>query len=97
MKKDGKHLRVYLKGAPERVITRCSKILINCQETDFNEMHRKEVQQANDDFGKLGERVLAFAYADLDVSKFPDGYQFDMRNWKEWGKAFERSYSEYES
>jgi len=97
MSKDGKHLRVYLKGAPERVVTRCSKILIDNQEKAFDEKFRKEVQQANDDFGKLGERVLAFAYRDLDASKFPAGYQFDMRNWKEWGKAYERSYSEYEN
>jgi len=97
MAKDGKHLRVYLKGAPERVITRCSKILVDGKEEDFSAMHREEVKQANDDFGKLGERVLAFAYRDLDVSKFPEGYAFDMRNWKSWGKAFERSYSEYES
>jgi sodium/potassium-transporting ATPase subunit alpha len=97
MSKDGKHLRVYLKGAPERVVTRCTRILIEGEQKEFNETYRKEVQQANDDFGKLGERVLAFAYCDLDASKFPEGYAFDMRNWKEWGKAHERSYSEYEN
>ena len=68
MSKDGKHLRVYLKGAPERVITRCSKVLIGGQEKDFSGDYRKEVNTANDDFGKLGERVLAFAYRDLDAS-----------------------------
>lgn len=97
MDKDGKHLRVYLKGAPERVLTRCSKILINNKEEAFNETHRQEVKGANDDFGKLGERVLAFAYCDLDKSKFPADYNFDMRNWKAWGRDHERSFSEYES
>ena len=97
MAKDGKHLRVYLKGAPERVITRCSKILVDGKEEAFTQQFRDEVATANDDFGKLGERVLAFAYADLDISKFPEGYAFDMRNWKSWGAAFERSHSEYES
>lgn len=36
MSKDGKHLRVYLKGAPERVITRCSKILVDGKETEMS-------------------------------------------------------------
>ena len=29
MSKDGKHLRIYFKGAPERIMARCSKILID--------------------------------------------------------------------
>ena len=29
MKNDGQNLRVYMKGAPERILGRCSKILIN--------------------------------------------------------------------
>jgi sodium/potassium-transporting ATPase subunit alpha len=97
MSKDGKHLRVYLKGAPERVITRCSKILVDGKEQDLNEGYLKEVNNANDDFGKLGERVLAFAYRDLNKDDFPEGYQFDMRNWKNWGKDHKRSYAEYSS
>lgn len=82
----GKNLRVYLKGAPERVIDRCDKILIDGKEVPFSEELRKEVNTANEDFGKLGERVLAFAQCDLDPSKFNKDYQFDMKNWKEWGK-----------
>lgn len=55
------NLTVYLKGAPERILTRCSKILINGQEVDFTEELQEEVKNANSKFGELGERVLAFA------------------------------------
>jgi magnesium-transporting ATPase (P-type) len=62
--KDG--LCLFMKGAPERILRRCSKILINGQELPFDEAARKEVNDANDQFGRLGERVLAFAKVDLD-------------------------------
>ena len=79
-------LSIFLKGAPERVLKRCSKILVGGQEVEFTKELRDEVDQANKDFGKLGERVLAFAKLSLDPSKYPkDSYQFDVKNWKSWG------------
>lgn len=75
MSKDGKGLRVYMKGAPERILNRCSKILHNGQEVDFTDELRAKVAKANSDFGKLGERVLAAAFCDLDPAKYPaDSY-----------------------
>ena len=97
MSADGKHLRVYLKGAPERVFGRCSKILCNGQERELTSDLLGEMEQANKDFGLLGERCLAFAYLDLDASKFPKDYKFDVKNWKEWGKTTNGSYSNYSS
>lgn len=35
MKADGENMRVYMKGAPERILVRCSKILMNGNEVDF--------------------------------------------------------------
>jgi len=82
----GDDLCVYMKGAPERILVRCSKILIGGQERDFSPELRDEVTKANSDFGKLGERVLAFARCKLDASKYSkDGYAFDTKTWKEWG------------
>ena len=84
--KDNNNLCVYMKGAPERILVRCSKILVGGQEIDFTQELRDEVTQANSDFGKLGERVLAFARCRLDASKYTkDGYAFDTKTWKEWG------------
>lgn len=57
---------VILKGAPERVLNRCSKILINNEEQPFDDYWKKKVKKANDSFGNMGERVLAFARIHLD-------------------------------
>ena len=98
MQADDGSLTVYMKGAPERILTRCSKILINGQEVDFTEELRAEVNENNADFGKLGERVLAFAKCNLDSGKFSKSdYQFDFKNWKTWGKAFTGAFSDYSS
>jgi len=98
MSKDGGNLTIYMKGAPERILSRCSKILINGQEVDFDENLRNEVNQANADFGKLGERVLAFAKFDLPADQFDkSNYQFDMKGWKAFGKSFTGSWADYSS
>lgn len=85
------NLMVVLKGAPERVLNRCTKILIKGEERDFDEELRKEVNDANDSFGKMGERVLAFARYQLDPRIFTKSpaYQFDYKNWKKWASAQE--------
>jgi magnesium-transporting ATPase (P-type) len=44
--KDG--LWLFMKGAPERILNRCSKILVNGVEKPFDEIARKEVNEAND-------------------------------------------------
>lgn len=44
--KDG--LMLIMKGAPERILNRCSKILVNGVERPFDDTARKEVNEAND-------------------------------------------------
>lgn len=78
-------LTIFLKGAPERILTRCSKLLVNGEEIDFTDDLREEVNKANSTFGGLGERVLAFAKCSLPADKFTKEYQFDVKNWKTWG------------
>lgn len=80
------NLFVFMKGAPERILTRCSKILVQGQAVDFTPELRKEVDAANDYFGSLGERVLAFARYELDPETYPKdpAYPFDVKNWKNW-------------
>ena len=97
MKADDAGLCVYLKGAPERVLTRCSKLLVNGEEVPFTDELRNEVSQANSDFGKLGERVLAFARCKLPQSKYGKDYKFDVKTWKQWGLNPKQSASDYES
>lgn len=80
-----------MKGAPERILSRCSKILINGEERPFSE-YQDEVKVANDEFGKMGERVLAFARMELDPSIFTKTptYPFDVKSWKKWKEVRER-------
>jgi sodium/potassium-transporting ATPase subunit alpha len=59
--KKEENLMIILKGAPERVLNRCSKILINGDEVAFDDYWKKKVNKANENFGNMGERVLAFA------------------------------------
>jgi magnesium-transporting ATPase (P-type) len=66
-KKD--NLFIFMKGAPERILSRCTKILINGEEKDYAE-YAEHVKFANDSFGKMGERVLAFARMELDPSVY---------------------------
>jgi len=89
------NLTVFLKGAPERILTRCAKILIAGEEQDFTDELREEVNKANSTFGGLGERVLAFAKYTLPADKFTKDYQFDVKNWKTWGLDAKRSYADY--
>merc|ERR1719329_832536 len=97
MKADSDGLTVYMKGAPERILTRCSKLLVGGQEIEFTPALREEVATANSDFGKLGERVLAFAKYTLPRDKYTDSYKFDVKTWKTWGLNPKQSAADYES
>jgi len=82
------NLTVFLKGAPEKVLKRVSKIMI-CRDNEITEVAydagaRYECEAANDRFGLMGERVLAFARYDLDPREYDKTYQFDTKNWADW-------------
>jgi magnesium-transporting ATPase (P-type) len=94
----GDELMVFMKGAPEKILKRCSKILINNAEVDFTDELRKEIADAQASFGDLGERVLAFARKSLPASKFDkQKYKFDIKGWKSWGLNPNANYSDYEN
>lgn len=56
----GRHVLV-MKGAPERILDRCSTILIQGSEVPLSNEWRDAYQEAYDSLGGLGERVLGFA------------------------------------
>lgn len=92
------NLCLFMKGAPERMIARCSKVLINGKDVEFTDELRRELNEANTKFGELGERVLAFARCKLDPVRFPKAsYQFDVKTWKEWGKEKDGKFADYSS
>ena len=47
-----------MKGAPERILERCSTILHNGEEEVLDEEWREEYDQAYKELGGMGERVL---------------------------------------
>lgn len=53
---------IYLKGAPETVIARCTTMLDSNEKlTDLDTCLRAKIYKANERFASKGERVLAFA------------------------------------
>ena len=79
-------LQVIMKGAPERILSRCTKILVGGKELDFDIDAQLRVNAANDDLGKMGERVLAVARYNLEPEIYPaePAYPFDVKSWKAW-------------
>jgi sodium/potassium-transporting ATPase subunit alpha len=80
------NITVYLKGAPDRVIDRCSHVLINGVAKPLDSLARQRYDMANDKFAKNGERVLGFARIHLDPEHFKKNPAFDFGtdNWKSW-------------
>ncbi|XP_071217039.1 sodium/potassium-transporting ATPase subunit alpha-2 isoform X1 [Salvelinus alpinus] len=70
------HLLV-MKGAPERILDRCSTILIHGQEVPMDANWNEAFQSAYMELGGLGERVLGFCHLTLSPAQFPRGFSFD--------------------
>merc|ERR1719174_2956641 len=75
-KSDPKHLLV-MQGAPERILARCSTIVINGEEKQMTDEWKEAFNNAYMELGGLGERVLGFCDFLLPADKYPTGYPFD--------------------
>ncbi|XP_071517301.1 sodium/potassium-transporting ATPase subunit alpha isoform X7 [Panulirus ornatus] len=75
-KNDPRYLLV-MKGAPERILERCSTIYINGEEKALDEEMKESFNNAYLELGGLGERVLGFCDYVLPSDKYPLGYPFD--------------------
>jgi sodium/potassium-transporting ATPase subunit alpha len=73
---DPRYLLV-MKGAPERILDRCSTILINGEDREMNDKWREDFNKAYLELGGLGERVLGFCDYYLPTDQFPVGFPFD--------------------
>ncbi|MGH0148152.1 UNVERIFIED_CONTAM: hypothetical protein FKN15_012153 [Acipenser sinensis] len=67
-----------MKGAPERILERCSTIMIKGQELPLDEQWKEAFQTAYMDLGGLGERVLGFCHLLLNEKEHPRGFGFDV-------------------
>ena len=76
---DGKETYLLvMKGAPERILDRCTTILINGTETELTQDWKDSFNAAYMELGGLGERVLGFCDYELPLSTFPKGYPFNQ-------------------
>merc|ERR1711981_394576 len=75
-KSDSRYLLV-MKGAPERILQRCSSIIIDGTERPMTQEWKDAFESAYMELGGLGERVLGFCDFMLPEDKYPKGYPFD--------------------
>merc|ERR1719167_967100 len=75
-KSDSRYLLV-MKGAPERILQRCTSIIIDGKEMPMTQDWKDAFESAYMELGGLGERVLGFCDFMLPEDKYPRGYPFD--------------------
>ena len=66
-----------MKGAPEKILDRCDRIMIGGEEVPLTAEWRAVFETAYAELGGMGERVLGFAHMKYDPIKFPLGFKFD--------------------
>ncbi|KAG9482444.1 hypothetical protein GDO78_011241 [Eleutherodactylus coqui] len=69
-----------MKGAPERILDKCSTIIMGGKELPLDESMKDAFQTAYMQLGGLGERVLGFCHFYLPVDEYPSSYEFDIEN-----------------
>uniref|UniRef100_A0A8D2MH81 Sodium/potassium-transporting ATPase subunit alpha n=1 Tax=Zonotrichia albicollis TaxID=44394 RepID=A0A8D2MH81_ZONAL len=72
-----KRFLLVMKGAPERILERCSTIMINGKEEPLDSEKAEAFQTAYMELGGMGERVLGFCHLYLPENEFPETFQFD--------------------
>merc|ERR1712198_238876 len=70
-KNDNRYLLV-MKGAPERIVDRCSTIIVDGRELPLSEEWKNAFETAYMELGGLGERVLGFCDYMLPADKYPN-------------------------
>jgi magnesium-transporting ATPase (P-type) len=82
------NLCVFIKGAPDRIWTRCTTILVDGAPLPLTKDVLKELEDANDKFGNMGERVLGFSRLHLDPiienNYFNKQKLYDVKEWSKF-------------
>lgn len=66
----------YTKGAPEMLLDRCSKIMVNGKVQSLSEVHKRQIRQTVDVFSAQALRVLAVAVRRGEKEVCEDGLTF---------------------
>eukprot|EP00002_Diphylleia_rotans_P039720 TRINITY_DN927_c0_g3_i2.p1 TRINITY_DN927_c0_g3~~TRINITY_DN927_c0_g3_i2.p1 ORF type:complete len:849 (+),score=173.72 TRINITY_DN927_c0_g3_i2:64-2610(+) len=67
---------LYIKGAPERILGKCTHIYVKGEVVPMTAHHKAEFDKAYEKFASGGQRVLAFAMSNLPGSVYGPDYQF---------------------
>jgi sodium/potassium-transporting ATPase subunit alpha len=74
---------VYLKGAPERVWDKCSKVLVGGNDVSLDKIQFSKIEEANIYFAKNGQRVLGLARYHLPKSQYPANHKFEFKGFSD--------------
>lgn len=74
---EGDRLRLCMKGAPERVMERCTTIVTKDGVMPFDDAAKSVINEQLSFMMERGERCLGFAKLDLDPAEYPVDYEFD--------------------
>ncbi|PLW24468.1 hypothetical protein PCANC_26441, partial [Puccinia coronata f. sp. avenae] len=73
-------LTLYLKGAPERVLDRCSHALVNGESVPITEQFKTQYGEAYQYMASRGHRVIACAQLLLPSAQFPRDFEFSKKD-----------------
>jgi len=75
-----KGLLLCMKGAPEKILEKCSMIQVNNETLELNDEWKEKFNQAYECLGGMGERVLGFCDLRLDPAVYKSDFKFDIEN-----------------
>ena len=78
---DERHL-LMMKGAPDRILERCSTIHIDGSDVELTDYWKSQFEKSYWELGGLGEVVLGFCDLRLDAIKYPQSCKFDTEEQK---------------
>ncbi len=61
----GKHFFVYTKGAPEKILDKCDRLILKGRTVKLTAEYRKKILTKNAEYANSALRVLGFAYKEL--------------------------------
>ena len=70
--------QAYTKGAPETILDRCNRILIDGEEKELTDEKQEELLDKNEQFARDALRVLGFARKEVDPEADEDEIESDM-------------------
>merc|ERR1711871_1211347 len=73
--KGSKKALLLMKGAPERILNRCSYVWMEGKKIKLTDEIKDKYNKLNLDLAKMGRRVLAFCEHDLDEDQYPADWE----------------------